>query len=305
MALSRNSYDVCIYHGGCTDGIAAAWAVRHARACAFFYPGVYQRQPEPFENQRLLFVDFAYKYDVMLELAMRNEHITVLDHHKTAQEDLMRLNNECDNVTLEFDMDRCGAMMAWDHFHPTKDRPWLLEAIDAQDRWQPHRDPALITALRAHPHAPSDTLPWDALMVHWSGLMTDDGYLKLEAEARPVYNYYQQRVDDVLAKAHTICVNDGTRDWEIPAANGIYAVASDVGHALADNSVERVAAVYWVEADQSISFSLRGVDGVDTTPIAKHYGGGGHAGASGFNVDFVQGARIIFRGGSRTDTSLT
>ena len=37
---------LCIYHGHCDDGFAAAWAVRHGSHDSFdFYPGVYQQEP--------------------------------------------------------------------------------------------------------------------------------------------------------------------------------------------------------------------------------------------------------------------
>ena len=36
---------LCIYHGGCTDGIAAAWVVWRADPTYVFYPGIYQQEP--------------------------------------------------------------------------------------------------------------------------------------------------------------------------------------------------------------------------------------------------------------------
>ena len=38
---------LCIYHGGCDDGFAAAWCVRKALGDGNveFYPGVYQKDP--------------------------------------------------------------------------------------------------------------------------------------------------------------------------------------------------------------------------------------------------------------------
>ena len=39
---------LCIYHGACDDGFAAAWAVRKALGDNVeFYPGVYQKEPPP------------------------------------------------------------------------------------------------------------------------------------------------------------------------------------------------------------------------------------------------------------------
>lgn len=39
---------LCIYHGGCDDGFAAAWCVRKALGDDVeFYPGVYQKHAYP------------------------------------------------------------------------------------------------------------------------------------------------------------------------------------------------------------------------------------------------------------------
>jgi hypothetical protein len=60
-------------------------------------------------------VDFSYKRPVMIELARKAKSILVLDHHKTAEAELIE---PCPGIEVHFDMNRSGAVMAWEYFHP-------------------------------------------------------------------------------------------------------------------------------------------------------------------------------------------
>lgn len=55
-----------------------------------FVPGVYGQEPPDVAGKDVVLVDFSYKYDVLAELAWRAKSIIVLDHHKSAAEDLGR-----------------------------------------------------------------------------------------------------------------------------------------------------------------------------------------------------------------------
>ncbi|HEY9460031.1 MAG TPA: phosphoesterase, partial [Paralcaligenes sp.] len=79
---------ICIYHGKCADGFTAAWAVKCALGDIEFYPGVYQEPPPEVTGRDVIIVDFSYKRPVLVEMAAVARSILVLDHHKTAAEDL-------------------------------------------------------------------------------------------------------------------------------------------------------------------------------------------------------------------------
>ena len=84
---------LCIYHGNCADGFGAAWAVRAAfdPRRIEFHAGVYQSPPPDVTGRLVLMVDFSYKRPVLEEMADKALAILVLDHHKTAAEDLAGL----------------------------------------------------------------------------------------------------------------------------------------------------------------------------------------------------------------------
>jgi hypothetical protein len=139
---------LCIYHGGCDDGFAAAWCVRKALGDVEFYPGVYQENPPSYEGRDVIFVDFSYKRPVLDVMAKFAKSILILDHHKTAQEDLADLRkpfgpgwrrhlenvyqDTCEGISgtmyALFDMERSGAALAWDFF-VGGERPDFIEYV--------------------------------------------------------------------------------------------------------------------------------------------------------------------------------
>lgn len=79
------------YHAGCWDGFCAAWLCRNVWPAANYVPVQYGN-PAPYTNGKpTLIVDFSYPRDVLLEM---REHcdLTVLDHHKTAKDELADLD---------------------------------------------------------------------------------------------------------------------------------------------------------------------------------------------------------------------
>ena len=124
---------MCIYHGNCADGFGAAWVVRKALGEIDFFPGKYQEPPPDVTGKDVVMVDFSYKRPVLLEMAEKANSILILDHHKTAAEDLLDLPA---NVTAKFDMGHSGAMLTWEHFFPGEAPPPLLLHIEDRDLWR-------------------------------------------------------------------------------------------------------------------------------------------------------------------------
>ena len=152
-----NKTPLCIYHGNCADGFTAAWAVRKALGeDVEFFPGVYQSSPPDVANRHVVLVDFSYKRPVLDEMAGSANSILILDHHKTAADDLAGYQvpfgnswrRHLDNINQDvcegcagrpyalFDMERSGAQLAWDFFHEGTKRPNLVDYVADRDLWQ-------------------------------------------------------------------------------------------------------------------------------------------------------------------------
>ena len=95
-----------LYHKNCNDGFGAAWVAWQALGYQAKYIAVQHGDLPPAipDGSIVTIVDFAYSRDVLLDMHERMESLWVLDHHKTAAQDLTGL------AFTTFDMDKSGAM---------------------------------------------------------------------------------------------------------------------------------------------------------------------------------------------------
>lgn len=111
---------LCIYHGNCADGFGAAWVFsRYADREFDFHPGVYQDAPPDVEGRDVYLVDFSYKREVVESMMRKCRSVTLIDHHKTALEDLAPLFEDMDCTCCR--VENSGAMLAWEFFRGTKE----------------------------------------------------------------------------------------------------------------------------------------------------------------------------------------
>lgn len=294
---------MCIYHGNCADGFGGAWVVRKALGEQVeFVAGVHGQEPPDVTDKDVIIVDFSYKYEVMARLSWKANSIIILDHHKSAAEDLgkfppfhagvrvdgrhpdgsVALGWESAHISMNsqnspavaccFDMNRSGAMLAWDHFFPGQEPPMLLRHIEDRDLWLFQLDGTreIQANLFSYPY---DFEVWDMLMA------TDVQSLRSDGAA--IERKHQKDVAELVAVTKRRLVIGG---HNVPVASLPYTLTSDAGHLMAQG--EPFAACYWDTPDGRV-FSLRSTDdGMDVSEIAKQYGGGGHRNASGFRVPF-------------------
>lgn len=258
---------LCIYHGFCDDGFAAALVVwlAHAKDIELF-AGNYGKPAPDVTGREVIIVDFSYPRSVMETMADQAASILMLDHHKSAMEDMAGFSRP--NCTITFDMERCGAMMAWDHF-----RPWgtvgleFIRYIQDRDLWKKelHATEEFTMGLRSYPQ---DLELWATFF--------KDGPMKCIEEGIGILRYYRQTVEAAKGIAFEGEI-DGVR---VPICNSTFALASDVAGELAEG--KPFAAVFYQTAEGYV-YSLRSrKGGMDVSAIAKKFGGGGHAQASGF-----------------------
>lgn len=286
---------LCIYHGNCQDGFGAAWAVRHALGNEVeFYPGVYQNDPPDVAGRDVILVDFSYKRTVLDAMAQTARSITIIDHHKSAEEDLAPFTVQLcggarfrwadvagshadlaelgrPSILAHFDMERSGAGMAWDTFC-VGERPALINHIEDRDLWR-FKLPATRQIAAAVFSYPYDFALWDRLM------MTDLDRLAIEGAA--IERKHHQDIANLLPVVQRQMVIGGEA---IPVACLPLTMTSDAGHKMAVDCGTGIAACYW-DTPEGRVFSLRSTDdGPDVSAIAKQYGGGGHSHAAGFRM---------------------
>src|ERR1035441_6777551 len=223
---------LCIYHGNCADGFASAWVVRKYFAALEgeieFHAGVYQQPPPDVTDRVVYLVDFSYKRPVLMEMASVAHSITIIDHHKTAADDLKHLPPNVDSV---FDMDHSGAILTWNYFFDEPSTPALLRHIEDRDLWR-----FLLPGTReiqANVFSyPYDFTVWDELMAR---PVSD-----LVAEGRAIERKHFKDVHELLGVVTRRMVIGG---HNVPIANLPYIHVSDAAHILAKG--EPFAGCYW------------------------------------------------------------
>lgn len=265
---------LCIYHGNCADGFGSAWVVRKALGDVDFFPGVYMTPPPDVAGREVVMVDFSYKRPVLLDMAKSAESILVIDHHKTAAEDLASL--PVPNIDAVFDMEHSGAILTWQHYFPDQKPPQLLEHIEDRDLWRFNMSGTREIQANVFSY-PYDFKVWDELM--------ELPVEHLLAEGRAIERKHFKDVNELLGVV-TRRMNIG--GYNVPIANLPYIHVSDAAHKLCTG--EPFAGCYW-DTPKGRVFGLRSTDaGVDVSEIAKQYGGGGHRNASGFTIGYDKAA---------------
>ncbi|HHY0551896.1 TPA: DHHA1 domain-containing protein [Vibrio parahaemolyticus] len=265
---------ICIYHANCCDGMGAAWVVNAAlsdEANIQFVPATYQEEPPEVKGKELILVDFSYKRPVMEKLAQEAVRVTVIDHHKSAELELGPLL-ESGVIDGNFDMNKSGAMLAWDWFIGNEvTPPELIQHIQDRDLWKFELKGTreIQAALYSYP---MEFDVWDKLMSQPVKKLYDEGVSIDRAHKKNV-----KGLVEFCAYRQTIA------GYDVPVLNCNYMFASDAGHDLAIN--ELFSATYY-DTEEFRKYSLRSShdNGIDVSKVAEQFGGGGHKNAAGFKI---------------------
>jgi nanoRNase/pAp phosphatase (c-di-AMP/oligoRNAs hydrolase) len=259
-----------LYHADCLDGFTAAWTFwKFNNPNASFIPVRYG-SPSPVisPGSDVYILDFSYNRKTLTDLSVRCLSLLVLDHHKTAQEDLKGL------PFAVFDMNRSGAGLAWDYFALTspldEPRPWLVDYIEDRDLFR-NRLPKTKEVSALTRSIPRTFQAWDRL----SEMPLEQAQKLGEGCLAHLEGYIQATLPHAfLATLDSIV---------LPLVNVAYEGASDVANALLDYKWKTdVAGYYFERPDGQWQYGLRSNDYFDCSVLAKEFGGGGHKGAAGF-----------------------
>lgn len=260
---------LCIYHGDCPDGFGAAWVVRRALGAEVqFHAGVHGEPPPDVSGQEVIFVDFSYKREAMEQMVGQARSLLVLDHHKSAQQELAGLTGP--NVQVVFDMERSGVMLAWQWFFPNAPAPELLTRVEDEDLWR-HAYPDTPLIMRALASYEFDFDIWSELLQRPLADLVPEGQI--------LARQHRKDIDQLLRLTQRRVTLAG---YEVPMANVPPRLVSSAGERMAQG--EPFALLYF-DAKHTRKFSLRSTaGGADVSEIAVRFGGGGHRNAAGFSL---------------------
>lgn len=303
--MTEQAPTLCIHHAPCADGFTAAWVVwKRFGSKVRFHPGVHGQAPPDVTGEHVVIVDFSYPQDVLLEITKTAASVLVLDHHKTAREELKNFpaalatweghmrdvaqhpqGSGLNRIGVQFDMGRSGAMMTWDYFNPeSKDAPVFIEHVQDRDLWL-----FKIAGTREIQSwvfsFPYDFALWDEMV---DQLETIAGWNKAFEQGEAITRKHLKDIAEIIDGTRRVMTIGG---HAVPVANMPWTMASEAAGLMAeaDKSIP-FAAVYFDAADGTRVFSLRSRGDFDVGVLAKEMGkrfctsGGGHAAAAGFRA---------------------
>lgn len=273
-----NNTPLVIYHGdGCRDGFCAAWVAWQTKTLrgAEFLAMSHGEQPPDVTERKVFILDFSFPAPVLHAMCEQAESLVLIDHHKTAQASLADFFHP--RATIVFDMERSGAGLTWDYFIPAraKERPLFVDYVEDRDLWR-YKLPGSRLVNAYIGSLPLNFAEWSMIergLKNWTDLLP---------LGRAVQNKIDRYVDAMVKHARRVDF-DG---FNVPIVNASPIDISELLEALAKG--EPFAVGWWQRADGLYIHSLRAQGDVDVSAIAKHYGGGGHAKAAGF-----QSSRVI------------
>jgi len=258
---------IVLYHGNCPDGFTAAWAVwKKLQGTAEYRPVNYgQPPPDDLAGRDVVIVDFSYPRDALIAMHKIAKSLLVLDHHKTAEADLQGLH------FCEFDMDRSGATMAWDHFHPDKPRPDLVSYAEDRDLWR--------FKLPMSREVSAAIWSYERTFENWDRFAGGVESLKVDGVA--ILRFKNQIVGQMADQSRMELVSGHM----VPVANATSAF-SEVGEELCIRFPSAPFSAYYMDrGDRKRQWGLRSRGGFDVSEVARANGGGGHKAASGWTED--------------------
>ncbi len=272
----------CLYHANCNDGSAAALAVWMAFGDEGhdYIPVQYGSEPPAdLDGKEIIMVDFSYKKETIRDLAKTAGSILIIDHHKTAQEELIDVDdgNGCSIKTI-FDMKKSGAVLAWEYFHPDAPVPELLAHVQDRDLWHLKLDGTqnISKALQLYP----DWRDWSRFI----GLGSND-LPALELEGAAINLFLHTQSEKIIATEPEVwtATGDTVPVYNLPG----FMLSDTLAQALVKYPDAPYAVGYFDLTDKRI-YSLRSRQNtdVDVSAIALAHGGGGHKHAAGFTVPF-------------------
>ncbi|MES2582663.1 MAG: phosphoesterase, partial [Pseudomonadota bacterium] len=220
-----------IYHGhNCPDGFAsalAAWLFYGGKAefLGLDHGNVRSVADLPALQGRAVYIlDFSFSADILRGIEERAAKLVLLDHHKSAAEQLTGFACRCGVV--HFDMNKSGARLAWEFFLPKRPLPDLVRFIEDRDiwTWQYPASAGFLAAL--------DMEPFD--FAHWAAMAAFDAdqINAFMARGKAMDEKFNKLAADIAESALPISFN-GQQGLMVNAPGAFHSV---VGHMLSSKS---------------------------------------------------------------------
>jgi hypothetical protein len=289
---------IVLYHRGCNDGIASAWAAYgHLGEDADYMPWQYGDPLPDLKGKKVFLVDLSFTKEQIDAVVDDVQFIVIIDHHKSAIENLEYQYPQCKGISelpvmvmkaegrpvfLCTDITRSGAVLTWRFFNdigtlyftgdPTIEVPEVLLWIEDYDLWKHHIPEG--KALNAW------LINGPLTIERFNEVATAKGDARMHiVNQGNMLMAYDNKIINSLIREYIQLVEVGGN--KIPFINAPHHLRNEIGDRL---SKKYPYVVLYTERDGKTIYSLRSSN-VPVDGFAKYNGGGGHAFAAAFRMD--------------------
>ena len=266
-----------LYHGrNCPDGFGAALAAWLYYGDSAEYLGLDHGDIKtvddlpPVAGRTVYILDFSFSADILHAIDERAAKLVMLDHHKSAAEKLTGFACRCGVV--HFDMDKSGARLAWEFFHPHAPVPPLLQYIEDRDiwKWEFAESAGFLSALDMEEQG----------FARWSEIasFTPEQLTLFMARGTAMDEKYRKLATDIAEGAQPLVFN-GIEGLMVNAPGMFHSLVGDILSARTGTF-----ALMWSAGAKGVKAGLRSQRNFDCIALADSMGGGGHAQACGFKM---------------------
>lgn len=239
----------------------------------------------PIRMKEVYILDFSYNKEVLEDLNRKVNKLVVLDHHKTAKDDLDGL------PYTVFNLNKSGAVLAWEYFHPDEMIPKLLLHVQDRDlrKFKLSGSKEITLAFES---MKEDMYAWGQYCsVQNSNTPYDKSLQHLKDVGSYLVSYRTELINRQLKNVKVITF----RDQQVGTLNCVNFV-SEVGHAIHSSTslnVDYSMTYFFIDADYAVLSFRSKKEGTDVGAIAKSLGGGGHVNASGVKIPVATLLQIL------------
>lgn len=295
LILHPQEVNYVIYHNDCVDGytarVIASQLLVNDETCVYYGASYNNKQPpwNELNGKNVLIVDFSYPDNDMKQIMKVANKVCVLDHHKTAYENLQNVP-ETNKIVL---MNHSGAFLAWFYFNRVtikslqNDVPLFVQYVEDRDIWNnalPETEAASV-AIANLPFSVDRYIKY----IHEHRNNGNVEFIRLREEGIALLAYKKNIINNSLR-------NSGLYLARLKANNQYYIVntlnsnvfKSDLGNILVmQYPFVDFSIIYDYNAkNDKTQFSLRSaINREDVSVIAQLHGSGGHAAASGHSME--------------------
>ena len=269
---------ICFYHKADHDGRTSAAIVKKCIPDIQLY-GIDYGEKFPWsmitKEDIVYMVDFSLEpIDRMIHLQSICKELIWIDHHISQIEEAEKNNFNPNGLRV---VGKSGCVLTWEYCFPDKLVPTMVHLLGRYDVWD-HSDartlPCQYEMLLEDSDPSNDTL--------WNKVFSEDEAFLEYTLARGQFIYeYQMMIDSRLAESNTYEVEfKNLRCLMINSPR----CSSLLFESKYDPNKHDIMMAYSIKPDDVSIFFYSDKPEIDVSKLAKSFGGGGHAGASGCSI---------------------